>query len=96
VARCGSSTSRWPNRSDLLLRSSLRSLKAKTSLTTCPISSPSASAFFLGLKLAGDTLMALGAWTHCVPWMVIWALLVVGGWSHGLLPRARPGLRSTR
>jgi hypothetical protein len=35
------------------------------------------------LRLAGDTMMAVGAWRRRPSWMVAGALMVVAGWSHG-------------
>jgi hypothetical protein len=37
------------------------------------------------LRLGGDTLMAVGAWRRKPSWMVAGGLLVVAGWSHGLV-----------
>ncbi len=37
------------------------------------------------LRLGGDTLMAVGAWRRKPSWMVAGGLLVVAGWSHGLM-----------
>jgi hypothetical protein len=36
------------------------------------------------LRLAGDTVMAFGAWRRRPSWMVAGALMVAAGWSHGL------------
>lgn len=45
------------------------------------------------LRLAGDAVMAVGAWRRRPSWMVAGTLLVVAGWSHGLffepVPRDR-------
>jgi hypothetical protein len=45
------------------------------------------------LRLAGDTVMAVGALRRRPSWMLAGTLLVVAGWSHGLffepLPRDR-------
>ena len=45
------------------------------------------------LRLAGDTVMAVGAWRRRPSWMLAGTLLVVAGWLHGLffepLPRDR-------
>ena len=45
------------------------------------------------IRLAGDTVMAVGAWRRRPTWMLAGTLLVVAGWSHGLffepLPRGR-------
>jgi hypothetical protein len=41
------------------------------------------------IRLGGDLVMALGAWRR-QPWLIAaGAGLVLAGWSHGLLPRAR-------
>ena len=37
-----------------------------------------------GLRLGGDTLMAVGAWRRKPIWIVAGTLLVVAGWSHGV------------
>ncbi len=45
------------------------------------------------LRLAGDTVMAVGAWRRRPRWMLAGGMLVAAGWSHGLffepLPRDR-------
>ena len=43
------------------------------------------------LRLAGDTVMAVGAWRRRPGWMLAGVLIVVAGWSHGLFfePLAR-------
>jgi len=38
----------------------------------------------MALRLAGDTLMAVGAWRRKPGWMATGGLLVVAGWSHGI------------
>jgi hypothetical protein len=43
---------------------------------------PAAVAF----RLAGDAVMGIGAWRRRPGWMAAGALMVVAGWSHGLLP----------
>jgi hypothetical protein len=35
------------------------------------------------IRLAGDTVMAVGAWRHKPSWMLAGTLLVAAGWSHG-------------
>jgi hypothetical protein len=35
------------------------------------------------LRLAGDTLMAVGAWRRQTSWLLAGALIVAAGWSHG-------------
>ncbi len=44
------------------------------------------------LRLAGDTLMAIGAWRRRRDYIAIAVLLVVLGWSHGLIAPV-PGRR---
>jgi hypothetical protein len=39
----------------------------------------------MALRLAGDSLMAAGAWSHRWPWIAVGALVIGVGWSHGLL-----------
>jgi hypothetical protein len=41
------------------------------------------------VRLAGDSLMGLGAWKRRRQWIVAGGLLVVLGWSHGLLAPLR-------
>jgi hypothetical protein len=36
------------------------------------------------VRLAGDTVMAVGAWRRKPSWMVAGAHLIVAGWSHGV------------
>jgi hypothetical protein len=36
------------------------------------------------VRLAGDTVMAVGAWRRKPSWLVVGGLLVAAGWSHGL------------
>ena len=42
------------------------------------------------IRLGGDVVMAVGSWRRRPSWIVAGALIVVAGWSHGLLfePRA--------
>jgi len=40
---------------------------------------------FVALRLAGDTLMTIGAWRRRPDWIIGGVLLVAAGWSHGLL-----------
>jgi hypothetical protein len=40
----------------------------------------------MAVRLTGDTLTAVGAWKHRPAWIALGALLIVLGWSHGLLP----------
>lgn len=42
------------------------------------------------VRLAGDTVMAVGAWRRKPSWIVAGGLLVVAGWSHGLYSRPSP------
>jgi hypothetical protein len=44
------------------------------------------------LRLAGDTVMAAGAWRRRPGWMLAGGLIVAAGWSHGFVfePSARP------
>jgi hypothetical protein len=37
-----------------------------------------------GLRLGGDTVMAIGAWRRKPSWLLAGGLLVAAGWSHGL------------
>ena len=41
----------------------------------------------VALRLAGDTLMAIGAWRRRPAFIALGVLVVLVGWSHGLLPR---------
>ncbi|TME91925.1 MAG: hypothetical protein E6I52_26065 [Chloroflexi bacterium] len=43
----------------------------------------------VALRLAGDTLMAVGAWKHRPVWLAVGLLLVVLGWSDGILHGVR-------
>ncbi len=42
----------------------------------------------MAVRLAGDTLMAAGAWKNRPQWLVVGAVLIALGWLHG----ARPAL----
>jgi hypothetical protein len=48
----------------------------------------------VAIRLAGDTLMAIGAWRRRPDYIVLSVLVVLVGWSHGLLARSsrRPWL----
>lgn len=43
----------------------------------------------VALRLAGDTLMAVGAWKHRPVWLAVGLVLVVLGWSDGILRGVR-------
>lgn len=36
------------------------------------------------VRLAGDTVMAVGAWRRKAGWMAVGGLLVIAGWAHGM------------
>jgi hypothetical protein len=42
------------------------------------------------IRLAGDFVTAIGSWRHRPAWIAAGALIVLAGWSHGLV---RPALR---
>jgi hypothetical protein len=41
------------------------------------------------VRLAGDAVMAIGAWRRSSRLIAIGTLVVMAGWSHGLVPRIR-------
>ena len=41
------------------------------------------------VRLAGDAVMTVGAWRHNGPLIAVGTLMVIAGWSHGLM-RAAP------
>jgi hypothetical protein len=44
----------------------------------------------MAIRLGGDFVMAIGSWRRRPTWIVGGALIVVAGWSHGLVAPPRP------